>query len=115
MDSLSYKNNGREIRRQLRSLPSDLHSTYDDAIHRIELQKKDDRLLAYSIIMWITTASRPLTFPELQQALGIHPEDRTFDIDSNSEHPWRLLSLCAGLVVVEEAGNIVRLIRECCL
>jgi hypothetical protein len=113
MDALSKKNNGKEVRRVLTSLPEKLDLTYDEAIQRIQRQNKDDCSLAIRTLMWITTAYRHLTFEELQQAVSIDPEDRELhtlaDGYTDSEV---LLSRCAGLVFIESSSGTVRLIRK---
>lgn len=112
MDALSERNNVKEVRKILKELPSELDDIYDNAIKRINLQRKDDRVLGISVLMWVTTAYRKLTFLELQQALAVDPEDAELDIDGYTEGE-RLLSLCAGLIVIEEISGTVSLTREC--
>ncbi|KAF7343972.1 ANK-REP-REGION domain-containing protein [Mycena venus] len=110
IDSMSTKNTIREVREALNVLPESLYGSYDIAIQRIDAQSNADRKTAHSTIIWVANAKRPLTVEELQVALAVKPgmqkldEDDFMDIDI-------ILSVCAGLVIVDEESSVVRLVH----
>jgi hypothetical protein len=94
----------------LKELPKDLHDSYGVAMRRIDAQNKDDRKIAYSALIWVTNAKRPLTFEELQVALAVEPGTQQLD-EENVMAIGEILSLCAGLVMVDEKLQVVRLVH----
>ncbi|KGO75415.1 hypothetical protein PITC_081010 [Penicillium italicum] len=60
--------------------------------------------------MWITRAKRQLTIKELQHALAVRPGLDELD-EENISHITDILSACAGLVIVDDESNIVRLVH----
>ncbi|KIM87085.1 hypothetical protein PILCRDRAFT_64497, partial [Piloderma croceum F 1598] len=110
MDALETKNTIKAVRDALDVLPAELDDTYREAMDRIAQQSRDDEALAKRVLMWITYAERPLSLMELRHAVSTLPG--MTDIDSESLVQEQLLtSVCAGLVAVDEDGNIVRLIH----
>lgn len=77
-----------------------LRKAYDD----------DDSKLAKTVLSWITYAERPLTTEKLWQALAVDPGDTDLKKD-NILDVEDFVSVCAGLVTVDETSNIVRLIH----
>ncbi|KAJ7453724.1 ankyrin repeat-containing domain protein [Mycena latifolia] len=110
LDSLSTKNTVKAVRDALSSLPKDLDRTYDEAMERIERQNKDDRKLAHSVLTWVAYAVRPLLIDELREALAIDPGAESIDPDNLLDTDI-ILSVCAGLVIVDEVMSAVRLIH----
>ncbi|KAJ7291088.1 hypothetical protein C8J57DRAFT_1704769 [Mycena rebaudengoi] len=110
MDSLSTKITVRAVREALKGLPKDLDGTYDEAMQRIAQQSEDDRNLALQILSWISNAMRPLSASELQEALAVRLGTMVLDIDGLPDMDI-MLSVCAGLVVFDQSGKIVRLIH----
>ena len=78
-------------------------------MERIEGQVTDQEKLAKQVLSWITCAKRPLTASELQHALAVEEGESEFDEDNLSQIE-DLVSVCAGLVTVDETG-IIRLIH----
>jgi hypothetical protein len=66
--------------------------------------------LAKKVLSWITYAKRPLTTTELCCALAVEPEETELDPD-NVPDVEDLLSVCAGLVVVDQESAIIRLVH----
>ncbi|RDW77988.1 hypothetical protein BP5796_05840 [Coleophoma crateriformis] len=87
-----------------------LDKAYSDAMERINAQKLGFRRLAQKVLSWITCAKRPLTTVELLHALAIEVGDSKLHED-NFERIERLISVCAGLVTVDEESSIVRLVH----
>lgn len=87
-----------------------LDEAYEETMERINRQKAGFRQLAYKALSWITCAKRPLTTPELQTALAVAPGDSKLDHD-NMERIERMVSICAGLVTVDDESDIIRLVH----
>jgi ankyrin repeat protein len=81
-----------------------------DAMDRIEGQLKDQEELAKQALSWITCARRPLTTLELQHALAVEVAEFKLDEDNLPEIE-DIVSVCAGLVTVDEESNIIRLVH----
>ena len=111
MDTLATKNNPRAVRDALDVLPTEVEVTYSEAMRRITAQRKDDKDLAESILVWVIYARRPLSLRELQHAVATLPG--MTDIDLESLVPdFLLTSVCAGLVVIDGYQNIFHLVRK---
>ena len=87
-----------------------LAQAYKDAMERIDGQKSGFRLLAKKVLSWITCAKRSLTASELQHALAVKPGDSELDKE-NLRDIEDMVSVCAGLVTVDEESNIIRLVH----
>jgi hypothetical protein len=83
---------------------------YRDAMERIEGQLADEEGLAKQVLSWITCAKRPLTTCELQHALAVEVGEPEFDED-NLPQVEDMVSICAGLVTVDEESKIIRLVH----
>jgi ankyrin repeat protein len=89
---------------------SGLEEAYDSAIERINGQLEEDRGLATRILSWITYAQRSLTTVELCHALAVEHGDPELDIH-NIPDIEDVVSVCAGLVAIDEESNIIRLVH----
>jgi ankyrin repeat protein len=87
-----------------------LDEAYKDAMERINEQKLGFRRLAEKVLSWITCAKRPLTTLELQHALAVEVSDSNLD-EENLVRIERMVSVCAGLVTVDEESSIIRLVH----
>lgn len=112
MDSLVSKNNNDAIREALQHPPEKLEDIYKDAISRIQEQSKDDRELAWKVLSWISFVVRPLSIEELQHALVVIPGDTDIRRGAFPDEEI-MVSVCAGLVVVDEESSVVCLVRTC--
>ncbi|KAJ7869388.1 hypothetical protein B0H13DRAFT_2253758 [Mycena leptocephala] len=110
IDSLTTKHTVKALREALNNMPDDLDSTYDEVVARINQQSRDDKELAWLSLSWITHAKRPLRRSELQEALAVEPGLAELDpenlLDTDS-----ILSVCAGLVVIHEEDDTIRLVH----
>ncbi|KAK0639751.1 ankyrin repeat-containing domain protein [Cercophora newfieldiana] len=125
LDSLSDKFTVSGVRSAIRQFPKKnpmkseaerleaLDQAYDEALERINGQKQALRELAKNALAWIVHAKRPLTTLELQHALSIDGvrSPSEFDFD-NIPSVDDMVSVCAGLVTVDEESRIVRLIHH---
>ncbi|KAJ4857386.1 ankyrin repeats (3 copies) domain-containing protein [Trichoderma breve] len=112
LDSLKNKWTPKAIRTALEALPtgSEVYTeTYDAAMDRIKGQT-GSRELAIQVLSWITCARRRLTTLELQHALAVEISKPDLDEDNLPEIE-DLVSVCAGLVTVDEESNIIRLVH----
>jgi len=77
---------------------------------RVEGQVQDQEELAKQVLSWITCAKRPLTILELQHALAIEISDSELD-EENLPQVEDMVSVCAGLVTIDEESGIIRLVH----
>ncbi|KAL2014315.1 hypothetical protein VTN00DRAFT_1840 [Thermoascus crustaceus] len=113
LDSLMGKRSPRAIRSALKDLSTGsktYDSVYNNAMERIEGQVPDQKELAKQVLSWITCAKRQLTTVELQNALAVELGDVEFDKD-NLPDLVDMVSVCAGLVTVDEQSDIIRLVH----
>ncbi|KAF3310264.1 hypothetical protein TWF173_009951 [Orbilia oligospora] len=83
---------------------------YEGAMERIKSHNKDSEELAKQVLMWVVYATRPLTVSELQCALAVEIGTHAFD-EENIPDINRMISVCAGLVIMEENSKIMRLVH----
>jgi ankyrin repeat protein len=110
MDNLATKPHVRAIREALKVIPRKLEETYDLAMQRISDQNEDDANLARRLLSWLTYSVRPLTVVELQHALAIEPGQDHLNSDNLIDEEI-MLSVCAGIVTVEDESNLIRFIH----
>ncbi|OAL45456.1 hypothetical protein IQ07DRAFT_661532, partial [Pyrenochaeta sp. DS3sAY3a] len=87
-----------------------LDSAYSDALTRIEGQLHGDQILAKNVLTWITFAKRPLTTAEICCALAVEPGEAELDPE-NKPDVDDIVSVCAGLVVIDQESDIIRLVH----
>jgi ankyrin repeat protein len=113
MDSFRDKATLRDVKSALRNLPqgSDAYDVaYHGAMERILAQGKGSSKMAKKILAWILCARRPLHTLELLHALAVEPGDTEIDEDNILETE-QLLTICAGLVTIDEQSNNVRFVH----
>lgn len=87
-----------------------LDKTYDQAMGRIADQEHEVACFAKQILAWIIHSKRPLGTLELQHALAV--QNGTAVLDPDFLPATKLLvSLCAGLVIINEESSIVQLVH----
>jgi Ankyrin repeats (3 copies)/Ankyrin repeat len=87
-----------------------LGQAYEQAMERINGQKPGLKELATRVLFWITCAKRPLTTSELQHALAVEVGEPKLD-EENLPQIEDVVSVCAGLVTVDEESGIIRLVH----
>ncbi|MCJ1468876.1 hypothetical protein MMC07_007506 [Pseudocyphellaria aurata] len=113
VDSLLDKRTKTQVKCTLKTLSGGsqaLNRAYDDAIERIKGQLPGDKTLATDVLSWILHARRPLTTKELCHALAVRPGDKMLD-QENVIDAEDVVSVCAGLVTVDEESGIIRLVH----
>jgi len=110
IDNLAKQLTVRAVQKALHSLPKEIDETYDQAMQRIHSQDEDLVTLAHKALHWITYSHRPLTVGELQQALAVESGDEDLDEDGLLETE-QIVSVCAGLVTVDEESSHIRLVH----
>ncbi|KAE8420583.1 hypothetical protein BDV36DRAFT_249184 [Aspergillus pseudocaelatus] len=78
-------------------------------MQRIEGQDIDSRKLAQDALSWVNCAIRPLNTLELRYAIAVEAESG-FDRD-NLPYLDDIISVCAGLVTVDEESDVIRLVH----
>lgn len=94
-----------EIREVIQDLPEDLTQTYMRILSRISAGKR--QILAKKVYKLIAAAVRPLSLPELHEALAIEPFTTTFQPGRIINDITRVLSWCGGFIVLEEINDEV--------
>jgi hypothetical protein len=87
-----------------------LDDAYSEALERIEGQRATYFKLAKNVLTWVTFAKRPLTTAELCCALAVEPGENELDPE-NKPDVDDIVSVCAGLVVVDQQSAIIRLVH----
>jgi hypothetical protein len=122
LDSLIGKRSPKAIRTALKNLRKEskassnddeskaLYDAYKEAMERIKCQNGDSPELAKQVLSWITCAKRSLTTLELRHALAVEMGESELD-ETNLPGIEDMVSVCAGLVTVDERSNIIRLVH----
>ncbi|KAJ7258235.1 ankyrin repeat-containing domain protein [Mycena rebaudengoi] len=98
-DSLTTKVTVKAVREALKNLPKDLEHTV-----------KTERNIAYLALIWVANAKRPLSAAELQEAIAIERDSKSLDPDGILDITL-IVSVCAGLLIIDAATGLVRLIH----
>ncbi|KAJ7434165.1 ankyrin repeat-containing domain protein [Mycena latifolia] len=102
-----YTNVG-SLRAALGVLPTTVDGIYDAAIHRIESDDWSEDALR--ILSYLVHARRPLALEELQHFLAVQPSHTQLHEEYITDRDT-LVSMCAGLVVVDDKTRIIRLVH----
>ena len=112
-DSIQTKTTRFEVEKALVSLSAG-HNTYkyvyQDIMDRINNQVIEFKQLAHQVLSWIVCAKRPLTTRELQHALAVEVGESELN-DCKLPEIEDMVTVCAGLVTVDEGSGIIRLIH----
>ncbi|KAF6753252.1 hypothetical protein DFP72DRAFT_427244 [Ephemerocybe angulata] len=88
----------------LKTLPSGIHDMYRLTMDRISSLSEEKVSLAHRAFLWILYAKEGLSPEDLQHALTFSYENKKFVEDDSVSIPV-LLSICCGLVTVEDKEN----------
>ncbi|TRX87885.1 hypothetical protein FHL15_011224 [Xylaria flabelliformis] len=108
MNALEQQVTARDLINALNTLPSNINDIYDSVFNRISSQRLASTLEKLLII--VATARSLLSTESLAHAITVNQDDD--DIDELALPDVRhLVSMCAGLVIIEQSGH-VRLAHE---
>lgn len=113
-DSLRDKTNLRKIEEALANFDKSsdaLDNAYNDVMNRIDQQLDGWRELARKVLLWITHSHRPLSIRELQEAVAIEPQMEDLDLEKDMTDEEHLVSVCHGLVEIDQESRIIRLVH----
>jgi ankyrin repeat protein len=99
------------VRKALSSLPDNIFDYYHEAMERIEQQETVLCNLAKDALSFISHTKRPLHVNELRHALGVWASDTDFE-ESQCVDDKLIISICAGLVKIDETRDVVRLVHQ---
>lgn len=102
-----------KLRKAVEMLPSGVSDMYQTTWKRIEAQGDDDVSLAKHTLSWLAYSLQvgSLSIIQLQHALAVDTEAELFDEDNIT--PEELItSVCCGLVTIDRASELVRLVRK---
>ncbi|KAF5239238.1 hypothetical protein FANTH_10040 [Fusarium anthophilum] len=112
-DFVSTRLTLKQIKAALNSLSSGPRAydiAYEKTMERIAGQKQSSNELAMQVLSWIACAKRVLTTLELQHALAVEESDTELD-NENLYRIEDMVSVCSGLVTVDEESGIIRLVH----
>jgi hypothetical protein len=113
VDLLATKISVLEVRKALQNLPKDTDEMYNETMKRVEGQNESSRKLAEHVFIWVIHAYRRLSLTELQHALAVSSDPEMTKMDPSAlVDETILISVCAGLVVVDKESDVVRLVRK---
>ena len=112
MDALSLKLRPSSVLTALKNLPTEIDSTYDQAMERIQNLPLEHREMAMCFLSWIAFTDRAFNVPEIEHATATYlmiedgdGENCAIDVDDIIS-AGDLSSMCSGLVIVE-GGKIL--------
>jgi hypothetical protein len=101
LDALQSCLNLPALRKALSTLPKSLDETYARILCNIPEDQSDHAL---RILQWLTHSLRPLTLKELAETIVINVTgDPSFDEEARYPIPRDILTLCPGLITMDEA------------
>ncbi|KAH6915538.1 hypothetical protein BKA70DRAFT_1557799 [Coprinopsis sp. MPI-PUGE-AT-0042] len=99
-----------DLEETLDGFPTDIEAIYMKTWERILAQRPKHSNLAKLVLLWITHAHGEMTIDALRRAVATSPD--TYDFEPKRMVPEALLlSVCCGLVSVDEKTKLVRLIH----
>ncbi|KAH6894835.1 ankyrin repeat domain-containing protein 28 [Coprinopsis sp. MPI-PUGE-AT-0042] len=99
-----------DVEETLQAFPSDIEAIYAKTWERILAQAPKQSNLAKLTFLWITHANGEMTIDTLRRAVATSPETYAFE-PKRMVPEALLLSVCCGLVSVDEKTRLVRLIH----
>lgn len=109
--SLSMKHGCREVRAALKTLPKTLDAMYADAYERIRNEEAESAQLAEAALFWVICARRNLTVRDMQHLYATQElSDGELLEEDDLPDGGILKEACGGLLMVDAASQIVRLV-----
>lgn len=95
----------------LQVFPSTIEDVYLQTWSRILNQKPAHVAIAKAVLIWVLKAYRSMTIDEVERAVATSPETHKFE-PSRLVPRTTLVSLCCGVVTIDEESRLVRLVRK---
>ncbi|KAL1877363.1 hypothetical protein VTK73DRAFT_8658 [Phialemonium thermophilum] len=116
MDTVCEQGTLHHVKQALHQLPKSVTTAFKASVEQIKRMagvrnKRSGYLLARHVLTWVTHARRPLTVDQLRHSYAVQVDDTYFSADCLPDE-LDLLSVCAGLVVVNPSTRTVGLIHE---
>jgi hypothetical protein len=83
---------------------------YQQAMQRMQAQSLETVTLAQKMLSWIICAVEPMKIRRLQNALALREGDALISQHAYTSSRY-LLSICAGLVIVDKETDIIRMVH----
>jgi hypothetical protein len=116
MRALSYQISEEDLFNTLNNLVMNVDTRYEEELARVMPLERDQegrRNLIMKTLCWVTFAVRPLSATELELAIAVKKDAISSDdharIRTSVDTP---IGLCAGLIVLDQETQTVRLLRE---
>lgn len=91
----------------LEGMSHNLDQAFDETVLRIQRLPANRCRLGMSALMWTCFAMRPLSIPELSDALAIQLESTTLNTRYRPTTSM-ILECCQGLLILDPESNIIR-------
>ncbi|OAQ96229.1 hypothetical protein LLEC1_02864 [Akanthomyces lecanii] len=114
LESLIDKTTLYSLNKAVKKLPAGGHAlnqAYGETLGRIRSQSNDLRYLAERVLSLLACAERLLTTSELREALAVRQGSAILD-ENKRECTSIIVSVCAGLVTVDDKTDIIRLVHD---
>ncbi|PKY05079.1 purine and uridine phosphorylase [Aspergillus campestris IBT 28561] len=110
--SLETKGEIRDALRNAYRRGNRLHEAYGQTMERIQSQGESPKRLAMRTLAWVLHARRLLSAAELRYALALNAELTEGEFASYLPNIRRVLSLCAGLVRLDETSKTINFVHK---
>ncbi|KAH6911265.1 hypothetical protein BKA70DRAFT_1099898, partial [Coprinopsis sp. MPI-PUGE-AT-0042] len=111
MQALQECTNRKELNETLEGFPEKIADVYIQTWGRITNQADGKVALATKALVWVLYATRSLTVDELQHAVATCPDTHRVELGRLAPVET-LVSVCCGLLVLEQATATIRLVRK---
>ncbi|KAH6914320.1 ankyrin repeat-containing domain protein [Coprinopsis sp. MPI-PUGE-AT-0042] len=110
IDALGECLSAQDVTDTLKAFPSSIEDVYRQTWDRISNESHKHASLAKAVLVWVLNASRSMTIDELERAVATSPDTHKFE-PRRLVPETTLVSLCGGLITVEEESRVVRLVH----
>lgn len=105
LDVLEKLRTAKDIQDALRDLPNGLFETYERILSSINAVGASESRIAYSVLLWVVGATRPLTLDELADTIIILPGRTSFASELRID-PEDILDVCGGLLQINTKREV---------
>ncbi|KAH6911281.1 hypothetical protein BKA70DRAFT_56221 [Coprinopsis sp. MPI-PUGE-AT-0042] len=110
LDALRCCTSVHNIHKTLEDFPARIEDVYQQTWNRILDLPADAAVLATRVLLWVLCATRSLKIEELRHFVAVCPDTDKIEPDRLVDEAT-LMSLCRGLVNVEETTRLVRFVH----